>query len=159
MEDTFLLQLVPLLLEYVHCLCHVEFLNKVPNEVINNDIALNNFRFQLRLLVAHRLSHKFLVSLGFECLEISTLEPETGPRTKIGTRAGAKVGARAGSGAGAEPGSEPWLEVGPEPGPELGPGLVGRSAGKFQNFQIHKSVSPQNVNIFQKKKKQLHIKT
>ena len=38
MESTLLLKLMPLLLEDIEGLAHLEFLHKVPNEVVNNHI-------------------------------------------------------------------------------------------------------------------------
>jgi len=44
LKSALFLQLIPLLLEDVHCLRHLDFGKKVPYEVINDDISLDRAR-------------------------------------------------------------------------------------------------------------------
>jgi len=46
-ESSFLLQLVPFLLEYVHCVVHLKSFEEVPDKVINDNISVYNSWFWL----------------------------------------------------------------------------------------------------------------
>ena len=47
MESSFLLELVPLLLEDIQCLSHAELLQEVADKIVNNDISFHCLRLGL----------------------------------------------------------------------------------------------------------------
>ena len=68
MEGALLLQLVPLLLEHVQGLGHVELLQEVANEVVDHHISFQGFRHGL-------LDASFAAFVGFIGLLLLLLSP------------------------------------------------------------------------------------